>query len=299
MLRTVQYALEVALLKFVLFVFRSLSLDRASALAGWIGRTVGPLTGKQKVAQENMRRALPEMGEGERARAILSMWDNLGRVVGELAHLERFYQEGRVEVVGSEHILALHEKGIGGIVFSAHMGNWELSTVALAFNGIPPVVIYRPANNQWSEQVIQRIRLKAHDLDGTEYVAKYADGMRRLVRALGSKRWIAMLADQKLNEGLPVPFFGRDAMTAPAIARMALRFGVPLVPARMERLEGARFRLTVESPMTLPETGDTDADVMTILTEINAKFEGWIRERPDQWLWIHRRWPREPDAKYR
>jgi KDO2-lipid IV(A) lauroyltransferase len=80
-------------------------------------------------------------------------------------------------------------------------------------------------------------------------------------------------------------------MTAPAIAELALRFNVPIVPARVERLDGARFRLTVYEPLALPADRNKDTAVPAILTEINARLEAWIRERPEQWLWLHRRWP--------
>ncbi len=100
-----------------------------------------------------------------------------------------------------------------------------------------------------------------------------------------------MLVDQKLNDGIAVPFFGRDAMTAPALAQLALRFRCPVVPARVERLGGARFRLTIYPPMGLPDSGDHDADVSETMRRVNAHFEDWIRARPEQWLWLHRRWP--------
>ena len=100
-----------------------------------------------------------------------------------------------------------------------------------------------------------------------------------------------MLVDQKMNDGIPVPFFGRDAMTAPALARLALRYKCRVIPARAERLGGARFRLTFYDPMPLPDTGNLQADTLTLMTAVNAQIEAWIRERPDHWFWLHRRWP--------
>jgi KDO2-lipid IV(A) lauroyltransferase len=99
-----------------------------------------------------------------------------------------------------------------------------------------------------------------------------------------------MMVDQKLNDGIVVPFFGRNAMTAPAIARLALRFDCPIVPVRLERRIGARFRLTVLPPMRVTDSGDTAADVLTEMTLINAIVETWVRANPEQWLWIHKRW---------
>jgi Kdo2-lipid IVA lauroyltransferase/acyltransferase len=94
-----------------------------------------------------------------------------------------------------------------------------------------------------------------------------------------------------MNGGIEVPFFGRSAMTAPAVARLALRFDCPVIPVRVERLEGARFRFTVLAPIAIRSTGDTGADVRAIMTRVNAEIEDWVRRRPEQWLWLHRRWP--------
>jgi KDO2-lipid IV(A) lauroyltransferase len=102
---------------------------------------------------------------------------------------------------------------------------------------------------------------------------------------------VSLLADQKLNEGIAVPFFGRPAMTAPALALLALRFGCAILPARVERLRGTRFRLTLYPPLDMPRSGDRDGDVMTIMTAVNATLEAWISERPEQWFWVHSRWP--------
>jgi KDO2-lipid IV(A) lauroyltransferase len=100
-----------------------------------------------------------------------------------------------------------------------------------------------------------------------------------------------LLVDQKLNDGIAVPFFGRPAMTAPALALLALHFDCTVLPARVERLHGAHFRLTIEPPLSLARTGNRTADAAALMTEVNRTLERWIRHRPDQWFWLHRRWP--------
>ena len=88
-----------------------------------------------------------------------------------------------------------------------------------------------------------------------------------------------------------VPFFCRPAMTAPALALLALHFDCAVLPARVERLRGAHFRLTICPPLDLPRSGDRNADILAIMTAVNATLEGWIRECPEQWFWVHSRWP--------
>jgi KDO2-lipid IV(A) lauroyltransferase len=102
---------------------------------------------------------------------------------------------------------------------------------------------------------------------------------------------VCIMIDQKMNDGIPIPFFGMDAMTAPAIAQLALKFDCPVVPGYIERLGGARFRLTILPPLELPRTGNREEDIRLIMTRINATVEEWVRARPEQWLWLHRRWP--------
>ncbi len=112
-----------------------------------------------------------------------------------------------------------------------------------------------------------------------------------MLAAMKEGRHIAMLVDQKQNDGIAVPFFGRDAMTGPALASFALRYDCAVVPVRVERTIGARFRIIAEKPLALPRSGDAAADMLAIMTQVNGVLERWIRQRPDQWFWVHRRWP--------
>ena len=109
---------------------------------------------------------------------------------------------------------------------------------------------------------------------------KGADATREMVRALGAGHHVALLVDQKLNTGIPVPFFGRDAMTAPAVATLALRYDCPVWPVRVERLAGATFRVTVFPKLALPEQGTREERTHAITLAINRILEDWIRERP-------------------
>jgi KDO2-lipid IV(A) lauroyltransferase len=173
------------------------------------------------------------------------------------------------------------------IFVSAHWGNWEIATVATAQYGLSVAQIYRAPNNRRIDALIHRFR----ETVGSELIPKGAVAARKAIEALHEGRHLAMLVDQKMNDGIPVPFFGRDAMTAPAVAQLARRFDCLVVPARIERLKGARFRLTVYPPLEYRDTGDRNADTLALMTRINAEIESWIRERPDLWFWLHRRWP--------
>ena len=269
--------------------FGLLPLDWASAIGGALARTIGPRLGISKRARRNIRRALPELADHEIAKTIAQMWDNLGRVAAEYPHLRQirvFEPGGRVETHGFEHMDRAVAAGRRMIIFSGHIANWEIGMLAAVQYGAEVAQIYRAANNPLIDRMITRFRSI-----GGELIPKGTVAARRAIAVLRRGAHVTMLADQKMNDGIPVPFFGRPAMTASALAALALRFDCDVLPARVERLGGARFRLTVFPPLPLPRSGDHHADVATLMTRVNQTLEGWIRDRPQEWFWVHRRWP--------
>jgi KDO2-lipid IV(A) lauroyltransferase len=286
LVRKIGYPVEAALVHGVNALFRSLPLDRASALGGWIGRTVGPRLSGSRTARRNLTRAFPEKPAAEIEAILLGMWDNLGRTIAEYPHLDRIGSE-RVELVGGEHADALRDDGKGGIIVGGHLSNWEVQSVAARKRGLEVAVVYRAPNNPYVADLLVALRGAATDTQ----IPKGPDGARALLRLLGKGGHVGMLIDQKMNDGIPLPFFGRDAMTAPAAAQLALRCGVPLCAAFTERLGGAHFRVTVFPPEAYPTSGDRNADSRILMERLNRVLEDWIRERPAQWLWLHRRWP--------
>jgi KDO2-lipid IV(A) lauroyltransferase len=270
-------------------IFGALPIDVASAIGGRLARWVGPSLGISKRARLNLKAAMPELSAPEIDRIVLGMWDNLGRVVAEYPHLpdiEVFAPNGRVEAIGFENADRALAEGRPVIFFAGHLANWEIAAMSPMQHGMDIAQIYRTANNPLVDRMITRLRTWTGEL-----IPKGAAGSRRALAALRNGRNLGMLIDQKLNNGIAVPFFGRPAMTSPVLASFALRFDCAVLPARMERLGGAKFRLTIHPPLDLPRTGDRDADVLTLMTSVNETLERWIRARPEQWLWVHRRWP--------
>ena len=270
-------------------VFRVLPLDGASAFGGALARAIGPLLPVTRVARRNINRAFPGLSEPEIERVIGSMWDNLGRLAAEYPHLRKirvFEPGGRVETYGLEHVDRAVKAGRRMIVFSGHIANWEIAMLAGVQYGLPVAQIYRAGNNPLLDRMIARFRG-----DGGELIPKGSVAARRAIAALRRGTHLTLLADQKMNDGIPVPFFGRPAMTAPALAVLALRFDCDVLPTRVERLDGARFRLTVFPPLPVTRSGEPHADAAALMAQVNATLEAWIRDRPEQWLWVHRRWP--------
>ena len=270
-------------------LFSLLPLDLASALGGWLGQTLGPRLAVSERAVKNLKRTFPEIEQTELTAIITGMWDNLGRTVAEYVHLGRLDTCGspdRFEFIGDEYVEQLREDGKPGILFSGHFANWEILPLSMSQRGLPSDLVYRAANNRFLEWLYTYRRSAAK---GT-LIPKGARGARQLLQAVKDGKHLGILVDQKMNDGIPVPFLGRDAMTAPAIAELALRFDCPVAPCRVERLEGARFRISVLPPMEIERSGDHQVDVFAFMTKVNACIEDWVRDRPEQWLWLHNRW---------
>jgi KDO2-lipid IV(A) lauroyltransferase len=176
------------------------------------------------------------------------------------------------------------------IFYAGHLANWEMGTVTAAGFGTRVMLVYREANNPYVEKLFHAGR----GAISAGLIPKGKKGAKLAIEALKAGKALGMLLDQKMNDGVAVPFFGVPAMTAPAVAALALRFNCALLPVRIERLgRAARFAVTVGAPMdfaSLPGAADKSRQ-MAILAAINDDLEKWIRARPGQWLWLHRRWP--------
>ncbi len=292
--RDLSHWLQAVALRGATTALQSLNPVQSSNLCAWITRTLGPLMPASKIADSNLRRAFPEMSGSERASVIRAVWSNLGRVVGELPHLARLKQspdEPGWEIEGAEHIEALIATGGQALFFSGHLGNWEMILPIASALGLAVAGFYRPASNKRADVLIQALRERAL----TQHVAMFRkgpQGARAALRHLQNGGSLGLLVDQKMNDGMAVPFFGQPAMTAPALAQLALRFQVPIIPVRVVRLGPARFRMVCEPPITVGRTGDQKMDVYMILLVVNATLERWIRADPASWLWLHRRWPK-------
>ncbi len=220
------------------------------------------------------------------------MWKNLGRLMGELPHMDAL-SKGNIEIIGEEYIDQMKNDNIGGLIVSGHIGNWELCTPIIMQMGLNVSIVYRMANNPWVEKAIYQRRKKK----GMTLIPKGPAGARKMIELLRNGGHIGILCDQKLREGIDVQFFGYPTKTAPAVASLALKFNVPIFPARVERLNGTHYRCTFFKPLDLPKSGNNQQDVLQIMTQINQMLEEWIRERPEQWLWIHHRWDKSEYPK--
>ena len=282
------YPLEAGAAHALVLGVRLLPFAWASALGGWLGRLAGPRLRVSGIARKNLARTFPEKTGAEIEAIVKAMWNNLGRVAFEFPLLDRlhaFDPKSRLEIVGRDILDRLRDDGRAGLLFSGHFGNWEVGSTPLFQAGLKPAVFFRAPNNP----LMAGLYAMRERRQGRMF-PKGAGGARQAVRWLKDGGHLCMLVDQKMNDGIEVPFMGRPAMTAPALAQFALRYQCPVVPVRVERLAGARFRVTYFEPWTIEDRGERTADVARFMTRVNETLESWIRERPEQWLWLHSRW---------
>jgi KDO2-lipid IV(A) lauroyltransferase len=259
-------------------VFRWLHPDDASRLGAFLGRRLGPWLARRR--DDQARRNLARFVGPDADCIRQEMWAHVGRVFAELPHLAALARD-RVELVGREHLDAALATGRPALLVSGHLGNWELLPFVAAELGVALNAIARTASNETSERILRRLRTGG----AATLIPKGQDGTRQVVQRLRLGEHFCFLADQRFSEGIVVPFFGVPAKTTPAAATLALRHQGSILPVRCERLDGAHFRVTVEPPLPL------DGGIESVTAAINARLEAWIRARPEQWLWTHRRWP--------
>jgi KDO2-lipid IV(A) lauroyltransferase len=281
------------LLQFLLLgIFWVLPIDWASALGGWLARQIGTRLAVNRRALAHLRLALPDLPEAECKRIAAGMWDNLGRLVAEYPHLGTIADpaSGRVEVLHAERMVGVQQGGRPFIGFSGHLANFELMPIVAYHHGLNLTVVSRPVNNP----LIQRILLYFRERPTGNWgkVPKGIEGGRQTVKLLDQGLNLGVLVDQRTSQGVALPLFGRPARTTLGIAKLAIDKNLPIVPVHLERLGGARFRITLEEPVSHPQLGNRQEEAKAMMTEVNQILERWIRQRPEDWLWLHRRWDR-------
>jgi len=268
---------------------------KTANLFGRIARLIGPVLPEQKIGRANLAAAFPEKS-GEEIEAILAgVWDNLGRIGAEFAHLDHIWEhdplhpeDSRIEIEPRTHELfaELRLDGKPALIFASHLGNWELPALAAVAHGLDAAILYRRPNIASADRIIERIRaVKMGTL-----IPAGRDAPLKLAEALQNGQHVAMLVDQYLTNGVEVTFFGRKTRANPMLARLLRQVECPIHGVRIIRLPGHRFRAELSEEVTPVRDSSGQIDVRGTMQAITSVVEGWIREYPDQWLWLHRRW---------
>jgi KDO2-lipid IV(A) lauroyltransferase len=269
---------------------------RAANFAGSVMRKIGPLFKEHRLGRANLRAAFPEKSDAEIEQILAGVWDNLGRVAVEFAHLDEFCVEGvgrqTPDVITSapeatERYRRVLERGKPMLGFAAHLANWELPAVVVKVLVERSAVLYRRPNIRPISDIIVKLR---EPLMG-ELVPASLDAPLKLARLLQSGSHVGMLVDQHFTKGVEVTFFGRRCLANPLIALLARQTESPIHGLRVVRKPDRNsFSVDFTDPIEPARDADGHIDIKRTMQAITAVVEGWVREHPEQWLWLHHRW---------
>ena len=267
----------------------------AIANAGRLMRRLGPLLREHRIGRGNLQAAFPDWPPAKVDKVLGGVWDNLGRLGAEFVHLDHLWpvDAARGELKGieftpetKERFLRLRDDGKPALLFASHLANWELPALAAHGFGLKTAVLFRPPTIPQVNRLVLEIRssrmgmLVPTNLGAPTVVA---DELARGAHA-------GMLVDQYYTRGVDVTFFGRRTKANPLIARLARHVDCPIHGTRVVRLPGNRLRVDLSEAIEKPRDAQGELDVAATMQVIFSTLEGWIREHPEQWLWLHRRW---------
>jgi KDO2-lipid IV(A) lauroyltransferase len=288
----------------LLKLLRLFSPDSTANAAAWLMRTIGPLFPENRIGRANLKMAFPEKSGAEIETILRGVWDNVGRMGAEFAQLDRLWNEdayqhagGRVQLgpESIERFLKLQNDGKPALIFASHLANWELPAVCAATYKLDSAVLYRKPNvaaiDAWLEET------RANSMG--EIISTGLSAPMKISQALERGAHVGMLVDQYYVRGVPVTFFGQSTMANPLLARLAQHFNCPIHGARIIRLPNNRFRAELTDEIAPVRDASGKVDIAGTMQAITSVIEGWIRENPAQWLWLHRRWRPEDAVKAR
>jgi len=269
--------------------------DRTASVAGRLMRAVGPWLRQHGVARANLRAAFPKKSAREINLILQGVWDNFGQAVAEYVFLDRLCDYGPnnpapkrivMDEATAGRIAELRNNPRPAVYFAAHLANWELPAVVATAAGLDFAVVYRPPDGDALARYIEGVRARSMgSLIPTGFGAAV-----RIANVLQRGGSVAMLADQHFNGGIEVAFFGQKCKVNPTLARFARRFDCEIYGVRIIRLPDRRFRYESTDVLRPPRDHEGKIDVAGTMQMITSVIEEWVREHPDQWFWMHRRW---------
>lgn len=297
---TLRHRVEYGALRLLLGILAVLPRKAARELAESLAHAVGQrLRGPRRSALRNLQIAFPGMSEQDTDLLLRRMYRNLGRQAAEFAHMPAltagFAQQHLIRYEGLEHYDAAIARGRGVLVLTGHLGAWELSSFVHSLLGRPMGMVIRRLDNPLIDTYVNRIRC----MHGNRVLHK-DDFARALLRAMHRGEAVGVLMDTNMTppQGVFVPFFGVEACTASGVARVAQKSGAAVLPGFLFwHAEEDRYVLRFGAPLALTLTGDNEADALANTALFARVTEQYIREYPDQWLWLHRRWKTRPPGE--
>jgi len=296
LLTDLRYRLEYLGLRILIGIVRLAPVDLAASVSGKIWRLVAPYNRRHKRALANLKRAFPDKSPEERERIARAAWENLGRVMVETMNIDRILDDPRRLHVTNGHWVERYKDKMGpALIVTMHMGNWEIGMWPVTLAGVRPAGVYRQVKNPYVDGYLraQRERLYPGGLFGRGRAAGQDDTQKTARRIMDYVRRggrLGFISDLYDANGIAVPFFGHPAKSMPIAAMIARRVGARIWIGRCIRIGNrACFDVNVNE-LRIPRTSNQAEDIRSITAAIQRRFETWIRETPEQFMWSNRRW---------
>ena len=285
-MKYIKYFLQFLLAIISFIIFRILGPNLSSSLSGKIFEFVGPFFRSKELINSNIRRAIPTIEEVRLNKISKLMWNNYGRVFAEYIFIKDFRRgklSNNIKVNGKEILDKIINSNQQVVFVSGHLSNFELMAMYLEKSGIKLSAIYRPLNNIFLNQIMERIRKK---YICTMQIKKGIGGLKKLINLNKKNYSTALMIDQRVSEGILSSFFNKKALTTTIPAQLVKKYNIPVVPIYIERSKDTKFEITINEPLYFSES----TSIQDITDKLNKILENMIIKKPEQWIWSHNRW---------
>jgi len=285
-MKYIKYFFQFLFSIFFFFVFKIIGPKLSSNISGKIFEIIGPFFRSKKVIYNNINRALPGIDKNNLKNIESSMWNNYGRIFAEYIFLKDFRYgklASNVQIEGQEILNDIKENNKQVIFISGHLSNFELMAMFIEKSGIKLSAIYRPLNNIFLNGIMENIRKR---YICKNQIKKGLAGLKKLIKLKKKNYSTALMIDQRVSEGILSPLFNEKALTTTIPAQLVKKFNIPIVPVYIERIDGLKFKITINQPLSFPQ----DTSQQQITDNLNQILEKFILSKPENWIWSHNRW---------
>ena len=290
-MKIIKYFFEFISVISLFCIFKIVGLKNASNLGSLIGRVLGPVFRSKNIINQNIKIGLGNIDEEKKKKIINGMWSNIGRTFAEYVFLKDFKFNrtnfNHMKINGTKYLDEIKNSNEPVIFYSGHFANFELMAMEIEKFGIKIAIIYRPLNNFFLNPLMEYLRMK---YICPIQIAKSRMGTREMINRIKGGYSIALLLDQRVSEGIKVPFFNKPAYTSTIPAQIALKYNCKLAPISIERIENTNFKITFHKSYEIEKTGNNEDDIKRITIKINKSLEKMIIKNPKQWILSHNRW---------
>ena len=285
-MKYIKYFLQFLFVIIFFSLFKIIGPKISSNIGGKLFEIIGPFFRSKKIIKKNLQLAMPNVDIKKINQISKLMWNNYGRVFAEYMFIKDFRINklgSNIQVEGKEILDNLKKNNKSAVFISGHFANFELMAMFLEKNGLNLCAVYRPLNNIFINQIMEKIRKK---YICKNQVKKGIGGMKKLINLTKQNFSIALMIDQRVSEGIKSKFFNKEAYTTTIPGQLVKKFNMPIIPVHIERFEDVNFKIKIYNPMYF----DSESSVESITNNLNKTLENMIRINPEQWIWSHNRW---------